>query len=75
MKLVAHTLYPVSYICDSGKQIDALYTFDPSRSDPSYWVGEPIEITCEHIEGMAEEHKQAQIDQLREKLAKLEGAS
>jgi hypothetical protein len=72
MKIVTHTLYPVSYINDEGKQIDQLYTFDPQRADKSYWVGEPIEVEAQHTSAMTDSHKIEKIAKLKAEIAKLE---
>ena len=48
VKAVKHKLWPVSYINDEGKQVDTLYSFDPSRVDDTYWVGESFIIETLH---------------------------
>ena len=71
MKTVTHKLWPVSYINDEGNQVNSLYTFDPSKVDKSYWVGNPIDVMVPHVEGMAAESRLAKIAQLEEKLDRL----
>ena len=72
MKNVTHKLWPVSYINDSGNQVDSLYTFDPSRVDETYWVGEPILLAASHADGMEETAKADKIAELKAKIANLE---
>ena len=71
MKTVTHKLWPVSYLNDDGKQVDSLYTFDPSNVDSSYSVGEPVHLATIHVEGMAAESRLAKIAELEEKLDRL----
>ena len=73
MKTVTHKLWPVSYINDDGSQVDSLYTFNPKRVDPSYIVGEPINLGAQHPDDMLETHKAGKVADLKAKLAKLEG--
>ena len=72
MQTVTHKMWPVSYIDDQGKQQNQLYTFDPIKVDPSYWVGEPINIVAHHTDGMTDTHKAEKIESLRAQIAKLE---
>ena len=72
-KQVTHTLYPVSYINEDGKQRDTLYNFKPIGKD--YVVGLPIEMVTEHPATMSDEHHQATIEHLERKLAILKGES
>jgi hypothetical protein len=74
MKTITHKLWPVSYIDDDGKQVDALYIFNPSRVNDIYWVGEPIDIEAQHTDEMVELTKAQKVAALKAKLAKLEGA-
>ena len=69
---VEHKMWPVSYINDQGKQVDALYTFDPSRVDAMYWVGEPIIVVADHIQDMPDIKKDEKIARLKAEIAKLE---
>ena len=74
MKTITHRLWPVSYINDEGQQVDQLYTFNPAKVAPEYWVGEPISVAALHAEGMAEQHKAEKIAKLFAEIAKLEGS-
>ena len=75
MKTVTHKLWPVSYIDNEGNQQDALYTFDPSRVDKSYWVGEPVLVAFQHTESMTDTHREAKIASLKKQIEDLEGKS
>ena len=72
VKAVKHKLWPVSYIDDEGKQVDALYSFNPSRVDKSYWIGEAFTVETLHPIKMDADYKQAKIDALKAQIAKLE---
>ena len=71
MNTVTHKIYPVSYIDNEGKQTNAIYTFDPSRVDESYWVGDVIELECVHP-NMGPAAKAEKIAELKRNLAALE---
>ena len=75
MKPVTHTLYPVSYVNDSGEQRNTLWSFDPSGLNEGYWVGEPIEVVVDHTAEMGEEYRAAKILKMREELAALEAGN
>ena len=72
VKAVKHKLWPVSYIDDEGKQVDTLYSFDPSRVDKTYWVGEPFFVETLHTKAMNDNYRLNKIAALKEKIAKLE---
>ena len=72
VKVVTHKLWPVSYINDEGGQVDTLYSFDPSRVDKTYWVGEAFTIEVMHTASMDDNSRQAKIDDLKAQIAKLE---
>ena len=72
---ITHKLWPVSYTNDGSRQINSLYTFDPSSVDNSYWVGEPIEIEAEHVDSMPDTARIAKIAALKAELEKLEALS
>ena len=72
MQIVIHDLWPVSYIDDQGRQINSLYTFDPSRVDETYWVGQPLQIAVGHIADMEPDAKAKKIAALKATLKELE---
>ena len=73
VQVVYHKLCPVRYINDEWEQVDALYSFNPSKVDKTYWVGESFIIETLHTIKVDDTAKQERIAQLKEKIAKLEG--
>ena len=69
--MTKHKIWPVSYVNDEGQQINTTYTFDPSRLDKDYWVGEAVTVEVEHPD-IVESLRAAKILKMRETLAKLE---
>ena len=68
---VEHKLWPVSYIDDHGKQVNTLYSFDPSQV-ADHWVGEAIIVVADHIQDMPDIKKDEKIARLKAEIAKLE---
>ena len=73
VKAVKHKLWPVSYINDEGKQVDALYQFNPSKLDKTDWVGEAFFVETLHTAKMDDTAKLEKIAALKARIAKLEG--
>jgi len=73
MKQIQHTLYPVSYIDDEGNQQDTLWSWTPAGD--SYWVGEQVTITVDHVDGMGDDARLAKIADLKAQVERLEGLS
>ena len=72
VKAVKHKLWPVSYIDDDGKQVDTLYSFDPSRVDKTYFVNEPFFVETLHPAKMDDTARLEKIAKLKAQIAKLE---
>ena len=73
VKAVKHKLWPVSYINDDGEQVDALYSFNPSKVDKTYWVGEAFFVETLHTIKVDDTAKQEKLAKLKAQIAKLEG--
>jgi hypothetical protein len=70
IKVVKHTLYPVSYLTNTGEQMDVVWQHDPSKhSKDEYFVGEAFTVELIHPVTMGEEAKQAKIAELEKELA------
>ncbi len=72
VKAVKHKVWPVSYIDDEGKQVDALYSFNPSRVDKSYWVGEAFTVETLHPAKMDDTARLEKIAKLKSQIERLE---
>ena len=69
MKVIKHTLYPISYLADNGKQIDTCWGHEPLGD--KYFVGESFVVELLHPETMGEEARQAKIAELEAELVAL----
>jgi len=73
MKVIKHTLYPISYIGKDGEQYDTCWSHKPAGAD--YFVGESFVVELLHPETMGEDARQARIASLEAEIASLkEGA-
>lgn len=69
MKVIKHTLYPISYIADDGTQVDTCWGHKPIGGE--FWVGESFVVELLHPETMGEEARQAKIAELEAELEAL----
>ena len=76
MKTVTHLLYPISYLDNSGEQVDTVYTWNPCRtaSIEGWFIGEPITVSMQHKE-LGPEAMAAKIAALEAELAQLKGSA
>jgi hypothetical protein len=76
MKTVTHLLYPISYLDNSGEQVDTVYTWNPGRtvSSQGWFIGEPITVSMQHKE-LGPEAMAAKIAALEAELAELRSAA
>ena len=67
--LIEHTLYPVSFIADDGRQINTVWTHNPSGDE--YWVGDPLYVTAIHPDNLPKSALKDRIAETENRLAQL----
>ena len=72
VKVVKHELWPVSYIDDSGKQVDTVWTFEPGGSE--FHVGEVFYVETLHPIDLLPEAKASKIARMEAALEALRDA-
>ena len=69
VKVVKHTLYPISFIDSDGKQQNCIWNFAPTLTDE--WVGESFVVETLHPVAMSRHSIEAKIEATEAELVKL----